>query len=341
MAALILLVIVLVVVAGSSSSGRRVVAYVSGRATSPPQIWVANASGGDARRLGPGDQPLVSPNGSLVAASSSSSRYGLSLYPTSGDPPRRFFDGSLAHALPAAFSPDSRYLAVTLSSADPASDASSGLAILDTRTFSYRIIARGPIEGASFSTDGSDRIVYAAAESMSLAARVDLHVSDPDGTGSRQLTDDGRSLNPVWGPSAIAFDHETIRRRAAPLYEVWLMAPGGGEQRQLTHLGATALLDGLVPLAFSRDQRQLLAEYEGQNTSQAWSIALADGQARELQIAGQSVAGEAISRSGESALVDRGGYLNPPDMGVVEELPLHGGRPRTLISGGAEPSWNL
>ena len=38
-------------------------------------------------------------------------------------------------------------------------------------------------------------------------------------------------------------------------------------------------------------------------------------------------------------LVDRGGFLNQPDAGVVESLPFNGGKP-SVLTHGAEPSWN-
>ncbi len=216
----------------------------------------------------------------------------------------------------------------------------SGLAVIDTSTHGCRIVAHGPIYGASFAPGGSDRIAYASAASMALAAPVDIHIVDPDGARGQQISHDGRSLNPAWGPSAIAFDHERLRNGAAPVYQVWSMAADGTRRTQLTHVRVPPLLDGLVPIGFSADGSQLLAEYEGQDTSQAWAIMLTTGRARELQVAGGSVTGAAMSREGALALVDRGGFLNPPDQGVVEALPLTGGRAKVLVSRGSEPSWN-
>jgi hypothetical protein len=228
-----------------------------------------------------------------------------------------------------------------LLSADPNSGAGSGLALIDTRTFTARIVARGPIYGASFAPDGSDRIAYASAASLALTARINIHVVGPNGAGGISLTHDGHSLNPVWGRAAIAFDRERLRFGAAPIYQVWLMSAGGGHRREVTHLRVPPLLNGLVPIAFSDDGTRLLSEYEGQNTSAAWMISIPNGRVRKLSVGGGSVAGAAISRTGDAVLVDRGGFLNPPDQGSVISLSLLTGRPRVLVAHGSEPSWNL
>ncbi len=327
---------------GAGSTIRPGLAYVTGSAGSAPQVWLAAADGSRRRRLGSGTEPVLSPDGSLVAASTSSSRgSALTLYSASARVLRRFFGGANATAVAQAFSPDSHYLAVVLSSTDPGSDASSGLAVVETKSLSHRIVAHGPIDGASFAPDGSDRIVYASAARLALSARVDVHVVGADGSGRVQLTHDGRSLNPVWGGAAIAFDRELLRSGAAPAYQVWLMRPDGTRRTQLTHLRVPPLLDGLVPIGFSQDGSRLLAEYEGQDTSQAWALTVATRHTRKLEVDGHSVAGASISRSGAAVLVDRGGFLNPPDSGVIESVPFTGGRATPLVAHGAQPSWNL
>jgi hypothetical protein len=327
---------------GSGSSVATGVAYVTGTATSTPQIWLADAAGTGGRRLGPGLHPLLSPDGATVAASSVV-QHGpaIVLYSAQGSSRGSFFNATEVAAVAQAWSPDSRYLAVVLSSRDPVSDAASGLVVIDTKTLSDRVLAHGPVYGASFAPDGSDRIAYGSASSPVLSARVDIRVVGLDGAGGQQITHDGRSLNPVWGPGVIAFDHERLRSGGAPVYQVWLMGPDGTHRAQLTGLRVPPLLDGLVPISFSGDRAWLLAQYVGQDTSQAWAITIATHRAHALEIGGQSVTAAAMSRSGALALVEVGGFLNPPDQGVVEKLPLLGGRPTPLVAHGSEPSWNL
>jgi hypothetical protein len=309
------------------------VAYVTGSAGSAPSVWLATANGTGAHRLGPGSQPLLAPNGSLVAASDPT---GLLLYSASGGAPRRYFEHTDATAVATAFSADSRYIAVVLTSTNPASASSSGLAVIDTSTLASRIIARGQIYGASFAPDNW-RIAYASARSAALRARVDVHVIDADGSQAAQITHDGRSLNPVWGQPGIAFDRERLRADAEPAYQIWLMASDGSAARRLTRLAIPPLREGLVPISFSDAGSTLLAEYEGQDTSSAWILTLSSGVSTSL---GADLVGAGLSRAGGRALVDGGGFLNAPNQGVVESVPLGGGRPRILVAHGSEPSWN-
>ena len=324
--------------AGASPAGWKV-AYVRGGAGAP-QVWVASAGGAQPRHLGPGTAPLISPSGAIIAASRVGSHgSALTLYRTAGRVSRRFFHISVATATALAWSPDSRYLVVALASTDPGSARPSGLAVIDTRTLGYRVIAHGAIYGASFASDGTDRIAYASARSLALRGRIDIHVVRADGTHRRSLTHDGHSLNPVWGPRTIAFDREHLRSKHAPAYEIWTMRADGSHQVRLTHRRVPALMNGFVPVGFSADGSRLLAEYEGQDTSQAWTLTIASRRLRKVLVHGHSVVGAAISRNGASVLVDRGGFLAPPNDGRVDTLPFYGGRPHLLAHGSA-PSWN-
>ena len=342
LAVLAALAIAIAAAASGGSTPHGAVAYETGRHGMLPRVWLADSDGKNGHQLGPGNHPLVSPNGLLVAASSDrQSGRALTLYADDGSKLAEYFDAAQHAASAVSWSPDSRYVAVVLSSTDPASNAASGLAVIDTKTSAVRLLARGSIYGASFAPDRSRRIAYALAPTQALNAPVDIHVSGVDGSSPTALTRDGRSLYPVWGAVALAFDRERPRRRAAPAYQVWLMASDGTGLRQLTSLRAGPLANGLVPLAFSADGIRLLAEYEGANLSRAWAIDTRTGAAIELRQDGHTVSGAAISRDGIRLLVDRGGYLNPPDSGRVEVIPFGGGTASTLIDRGSNPSWNL
>lgn len=336
-----------VVAAVALSSGPTVsVAYVTGNGDAA-QVWIRSLGGGPAQRLGSGSAPLLAPDGSRVAATApAAASYGLALYPTAGGSPHRYFTAADATATAVAFSPDSRYAAVVLQSRDPASAAASGLAVIDTTTFAVRVVAHGQVYGASFDPAGSNRLAFASAPSPALAARVDISVIAPDGTsGATRITDDGRSLYPVWGRAGIAFDRQRLRLEAEPAYQVWVMASDGTGRRPLQTPAVPRLRSGLEPIAFSDDGRVLLADYVGPNTSEAWLLRMAGGSAagrpegRPIRLSGRP-RGAAISRDGASVLVARGGFLNPSQQQTVESVPAGGGRARRLVKGGAEPSWN-
>ncbi len=322
-------------------------AYVTGTARSPLAVWVAQADGSEPRRLGAGGEPLVSPDGQSVAAAlfgaSANSEEGpsLAIYGISGARPRLFLSLATATATPLAWSFDSRYLAVSLQSTAVTNIAKrSGLGVLDTLTGTVTTIAHGQIYGASFAPEESEELVFARAPSLLLSAPTNLYTWMPNGLAPRQLTHDGRSLNPVWGPRYIAYDRERLRRNDASVFQIWLSPTGGGRARRLTDVRVPSLVSGLVPLAFSGSGSRLLAEYEGQDTSEAWTVGVASGRTHHITVRGQPVQGAGLSRDGATLLIDEKGFEGPPSDGRVATVPFAGGRPRVLVAHGSQASWN-
>ncbi len=323
-------------------------AYVTGTDKEPsPSVWIAQANGREPKRLGPGLEPLLSPNGQSVAvallgaAPNAEKGPALGVYSALGAPVADYLDLETATSTPLAWSPDSRYLAVMRQSTEVTNIAAgSGLDVIDTQTGKVTSIAEGQIYGASFAQDGSDRIVFARSPSLSLAAPTNLYVSNPDGSGLRRITSDGRSLYPIWGPQYIAYDREHLRRNYAPRYDIWLRAPGSSTARRLTNVPADKLVVGLVPIAFSANGSRLLSEFEGQDTSAAWTVRVPSGRARPITFRNQSVVGAGISSDGGTLLVDLGSFEAPPSSGRVASIPFAGGRPKVLVAHGAQASWN-
>jgi Tol biopolymer transport system component len=322
--------------------------YLTETATSTPKVWSASVSGSERKLLGTGQQPLLAPNGQSVAAGLFGTVSGLQeqgpsivVYSASGGAPTTYLNLATATATPLAWSPDSRYLAVSLQSTSVNDTGKlSGLAVIDTSTGAVTTIAHGQIYGASFARDGSDRIVYGRAPSQLLTAPTNVYVSAPGGTGLRALSSDGRSLNPVWGSRYIAYDRERMRREA-PEYQIWLTSPSGGRVRRLTHVRVGALVDGLVPLAFSAGGSRLLAEFEGQDTSGAYAVNVASGRAREVTVHGHAVQGAGISSDGSTLLIDENAFEQAPSNGRVATIPFAGGkRSKVLVTHASQGSWN-
>jgi len=320
-------------------------AYVTGTARSAPTVWAAAPGGREAKRLGPGLEPLLAPSGRAVAATTFSIGVqeqgpAIVIYSTDGGATGSYLNLATATAQPLAWSSDSRYLAVAMQSTTPPDEAGSGLAVIDTDTGVVNTIAHGQVQGASFAPDGSDRIVYGLAPSLAVNGPVNLYIAQPDGSGTQALTHDGRSLYPVWGPQYIAYDREHLRRNYAPRYDIWLRAPGSSAARRLTNVPADKLVVGLVPIAFSAGGSRLLSEFEGQDTSAAWTVRVPSGRARPIGFRNQSVVGAGISRDGSTLLVDLGSFEAPPSSGRVASIPFAGGRPTVLVAHGAQASWN-
>lgn len=323
--------------AEAASAGK--LAYETG--TAHTSVWLANANGTHGQKLGPGQQPLLAPNGKSVAATLFGPKGpGLAIY-TPGAATKRYFDNAHASAGALAWSPDSRFLAVGLTSNETSGKGSS-LAVIDTSSGVVKTIANGSACGASFAPSGPDRLAYAFAKGSfeCFNGHVNIYTVAADGTGQKQITTDGRSANPVWGPKSIVFDQVTPRKNFAPAYQLVTMRPDGSHRVQITHMKIPKLVDGLSPLQFSADGKRLLAGYFGQDTSQTWTVTMATRKAKQLEIKGQSVIAGAISRSGNSVLVAFGALDTASAHGTVESVAFGGGHAKVLVKHAAGPSWN-
>ncbi|HEX4483012.1 MAG TPA: hypothetical protein VH081_04440 [Solirubrobacteraceae bacterium] len=324
-----------------------VIAYVTQTATSQPVIWTLGASGAPPARIGAGFSPLVAPSGGQIAASlfgagPSESGPALIVYSTSAGAPQTYFNLKRETTQPLAWSSDGRYVAVDVQSTVLRNAAKlSGLAIVDTQQKTVKMIARGQIYGASFAPNGNDQVVYGRSAQQTLTSRVNVYRSNADGTSTVALTHDGRSLFPLWGPGAIAYDRERLRREDAPVYQIWLR-PTSGRARQLTHVSVRTLVSGLTPIAFSSDGTKLLAQFVGQDTSEAWTVDVASGRARRVTARGARLPLQAagLSSDGSTILIDEGGDEGPASEGRVATMPFAGGLSKVLVAHGSQSSWN-
>jgi hypothetical protein len=325
-------------------------AYVTGNGNSPEQVWAAGPGGAPPKLLGDGVQPLLAPDGKLVAAAlgETSSGPALAVYSVAGAPTQTYANKASVFAVPLAWSPDSKYLAVATQSTALTNVAKqSSLAVIDVETATITTIAHGIVEGASFAppgsdvaAPGSDMLAYGLASAFKEGAAVNIHISAPDGSGARLFTHDGRSLNPVWGPGGIAYDRERLRHLDFPVYQIWLAPSGGGAARQMTHVKVPALVSGLVPLAFSASGSKLLAEFGGQDTSAAWTVDVASGRARQLTAGEHTLMGAGISQDGTTVLVDEDALERPPSSARIATMPFDGGPLHVLVAHAAQASWN-
>ncbi len=317
--------------------------YITALNSAAPQVWVSEISGSAALDLGPASSALISPDGTRVAAISiqkgqSGKTATLLLYATSGGSPTTLAQSQQFMQL-LAWSPDSKLMLVEVG-ASPAQ-----LRVIDTATEATRTIATGVIDGASFSPSGGDQIVYARAAVNT--ARVNIFTTSPTGTDTRQLTSDGLSEDPLWGPHGIAYSHETLRpKNPYPSLQLWFMSSAGSGAHQLAVTHVAKSLEGLTPIAFSSNGKHLLANLigpQGSDQAEAYVVDLSGAKPlppRNLTGQPNGYIGDAISSDGDTILVTKGVADNLAPLSI-ETIPWSGGKPTVVIAQGAYASWDV
>ena len=309
--------------------------YITGLGTSKPaNVVVAGISGSSRTTLGPANSALLRPDGAQTAAikKSSPATWTLLLYASNAAASATVLSTSPTFMQLLAWSADSRYLLVAVGAT-----AAGGLWVFDAASQTKKEIAAGAFYGASFDPGGSDRIVYARA----VHSGVDLYTTSATGTGTHRLTSSGSSEYPVWGLPGIAYARAMASKAgASPQFQLWLMKPGA-TNTQLTNITIPTGLWGLTPIAFSFSGSHLLANFVGQNTTEAYVLDLSapKTQPRDLTGAGNGTIGDAISRSGDVILVTKGKMENQA-ADSIETVPWNGGKPTVIAAHGAYASWN-
>ena len=316
-------------------------AYITGSGQPPSySVWLASADGRGAHRLGPGFDPLLSPDGQEVAAATENDS-SLVVYSSAGTVLRRFFVHAHVSAEPLAWSPDSRHLAVGVHPLGSSTSHPPSLAVIDMRTAAVTTVADGNVEGVSFAPSGPERFAFAlTAPAAGLPDRSDLYEAWIGRRQVMQLTHDRRSLEPVWGARGIVFDRSTPRTHAglpsAPEDQLFLLLHG--HVRQITHMKVFWLAEGLIPAAISADGSRLAANLLGEDMDQGWSVNLVTGQLHEFPT---GLTADGVSRDGRRVLLETMyGWLNSPRKSVIETMPFAGGRATLLVKPGGNASWN-
>src|SRR2546423_9288608 len=192
--------------------------YTRDFGTKHDAVWIANGEGRGIRRLSAGHYGLVSPRGDVVAVSRGISR--LYLVASDGSGARL-----LARGLkPFGWAPNGRTLLAY---------GGSSMFSLDVAGGRRTLLFRGSGYGASVSPD-SRAVVYALAlrsdRTGGCNENMDLHVVGLDGNRRRQITHDGRSGFPLWGPRHITFS-SVLPSCASP--GIWRVRSDGSRLRPL------------------------------------------------------------------------------------------------------------
>lgn len=338
---------VLAVALAAPAAAQATLAYV--RNPMHPTVFVANDDGSGARKLVAGENPHVSPDGKIVAllkqGSSLKSKPEMVLAPADGSAPPTVLAKGWRLPEVFAWSPDSKLVVAVLGP----ELGKQRLVLIDTETGAQRTLAHGFFNGVSFSPSGGE-IVYGMAATEKFPPRSDLYRIEvlPPGAVSvkavvpQRLTKDHNSAYPLWGPRKIVFVKtlDAKKRKYGPKNELYLMSSNGKGVKRLTHTKVGPLLQGLFPTAWSASGNQLLAEFEGQDTSYAVKVNPKTGAEKPVAQAGeQGFVGTALSSDGRFVLGYSGGF-DPGLKHDVMSVPYAGGKGKVLAKNAFEPDWS-
>jgi Tol biopolymer transport system component len=299
-----------------------------------PALYAAANDGSQRVKLATGYySPTISPDGTMVAAlrQTRSGNNRLYVLPIAGGAPTLLLGNVGPQTV--AWSPDSQSLAAV---------TGRRLVLISLAEGVVETLATGAFNGTSVSfSPAGDAIAYSRATSSRLNAPSDVYTVTIVGGAITRLTTDGLSSNPVWGPTQIAYSKGPKRRRDFPKLNIWLMNPDGSGQSQLTSVRVRSLVAGLEPLQWSASGAELVANYSGQDTLQAYAVNPLTGSASDLgAMPLDGTAAFAISRDGTTVLAQTGGVEGPSPGQAVVAIPFGGGTPTTLVRRGINPDWN-
>jgi Tol biopolymer transport system component len=302
-------------------------------------IWGANDDGSAQRRLATNAAtPQVTPDGQTVFfQTTDANRTDLRQMPVAGGPAKTVVRG-LQYGIQ-TISPDGAYLLVNTG---PLNGAQK-LTLLTVATGATRTIATGYFYGASFAPDGT-QFAYSRARGQSFKARNDVYLAAVAGGAPRNLTSDGHSAYPVWGPTQIAFSRWRLhygpkRAESGPAYNITVINPDGSGRRNVTNTKVPYLLSGLIATDWSADGTKLLTQFTGQDPSYAVGVDMASGKTHVIGPKTElGLNGAALTADGGTVL----GTLGPPEeVGNVVTIPFAGGTAKPIVRRAFEPFWTV
>jgi hypothetical protein len=312
-----------------------------------PAVFVAGDDGSGAKKVEAGELPRVSPDGNSVAYlhTGAGNAQELKVANLSTGTTKTLLT-TWREPFSLAWSPDST---MVIAQRGP-EVGQRKLVLIDVTTGGQEVMAQGFFSGASFSPQGG-QLVFAKAKSETFPPRSDVYRVDlipPGAVGvipvvPHRITSDHRSSFPLWGPRKIVFVKtlDAEKRKYGPKNELYLMNPNGKGAKRLTHTKVPQLLQGLFPTDWSAGGNQLLAEFEGQDTSYAVRVNPKTGGQKPVAAANeQGFVGTALSNDGKFLLGYTGGF-DPGLEHDVMRIPYAGGKGKVLAKNAFEPDWSF
>lgn len=316
----------------------KTLAYTKYTKTPTAQIWSISQGGVPVKVATNAYGPTVSPRGDLVASSvTTKSSTKLVVANADGSNPRTMVTNMVAGT--PVWSPDQTQLAAVVGP----EIGKQTLVLINVADALHRTVANGYFSGMSFSPDGAQLAYSRVAKSTLQGLGGDVYTADISGTtvgAAKNLTKDGKSLSPLWGPKSIAFSHLTKAKKKEdyPKANLQSILPDGTGRKTLTKLKIPYLLYGLSPTAWSAEGLHLLAEYGGQDYSEAWTYDLTTGKARDLTGKDDGVIGFGLSADGNTVLAGTGGY-DPQSKSDLVTYSFTGKKKKVLVKNATSATW--
>jgi hypothetical protein len=341
---LVLSALVLAALLAVPAAAQATLAYV--RNPLHPTVFIAADDGSGAMKLDSGESPHVSPDGNLVAYLHVGAKNAQELKVADlATGTTKTLLTTWREPFSLAWSPDST---MVVAQRGPELGKRK-LVLIDVTTGAQRVVAQGFFSGFSFEPEGHI-LAYARASSEKFPPRSDIYLYTVSQCCETtlppyiRLTRDHRSSFPLWGPTEKIVFVKTLeagKRKYGPKNELYLMNRIGKGVKRLTHTKVPPLLQGLFPTDWSASGNQLLAEFEGQDTTYAVKVNPKTGAQKPVDKAEeQGFVGTALSSDGKSVLGYTGGF-DPGLKHDVVSVPYAGGKAKVLAKNAFLPSWSL
>jgi hypothetical protein len=287
-------------------------------------VWLANANGSGRRKLVPAANPVLSPNGEMVAVTNFGGSAGLGLFTACGGRVSQFFS-SHDTITGISWSPDSSILAAVVAANPNQAAFHEQLKEIDVATGKVTNVATGFLSawgGPTFSPGSSNQLAYSVVTKVGHNPSI---WSMTPGHASVQLAANGTNQYPVFGPQGILYQH-TLKN--------------GKSYLDLLSCGHSSTVMKLLawPVAVSSDGTHLLAE--GAACGVVWPVTVNLSTRKIVHQFPSSFAPYGISPSGGSILIS--GATPRADCGgprsVIEIASFSGGKPK-FVADGTDPSW--
>lgn len=306
-----------------------------------PHVVVAQDNGKGAKAIGAGTNPKVSPDGKLVAfekEGTSGKAPEMRLYDLATGKTKTIFS-PWRESYTFAWSPDSTMVAALRGG----ELGTRTLCVIDVETGKVTRIAKGYFNAVSFSPDSSE-VVFGLAFGERYPQKTNIVQAPVTGGTTRQLTQDGISGWPLWGPKGqIVFVKQlnAKSRKYGPKNDLYLMNENGKGVKRLTHTKVGDLVVGLFPTAWSASGNELLAEFGGQDTSYAVAVNPKTGAERNLSPGNSETgfSGVDLTPDGKTVLGYLGGFEGGGNTLKIASVPYKGGKAKVIVKGGFNPSW--